>query len=102
MIRRPPRSTLFPYTTLFRSFYGVLGYAALFGVGLVGLQPRAQGDHRVTALLAGLASVGWLFSVYLTGVELFVLRAVCRWCLVSAVIMTATWVLSVWSLRRNV
>src|SRR5437016_7093733 len=22
MIRRPPRSTLFPYTTLFRSFYG--------------------------------------------------------------------------------
>src|SRR3989454_7240667 len=27
MIRRPPRSTLFPYTTLFRSFYGIpLGY----------------------------------------------------------------------------
>src|ERR1051326_7832783 len=23
MIRRPPRSTLFPYTTLFRSMYGV-------------------------------------------------------------------------------
>src|SRR2546430_11613409 len=27
MIRRPPRSTLFPYTTLFRSLYG--GEAAL-------------------------------------------------------------------------
>ncbi len=25
MIRRPPRSTLFPYTTLFRSFYDGLG-----------------------------------------------------------------------------
>src|SRR3712207_8852913 len=25
MIRRPPRSTLFPYTTLFRSFAGELG-----------------------------------------------------------------------------
>src|SRR2546422_4031050 len=24
MIRRPPRSTLFPYTTLFRSFYYIL------------------------------------------------------------------------------
>src|SRR5258705_9622233 len=24
MIRRPPRSTLFPYTTLFRSFFGGL------------------------------------------------------------------------------
>src|SRR2546429_5499744 len=25
MIRRPPRSTLFPYTTLFRSIWGVRG-----------------------------------------------------------------------------
>src|SRR3712207_7173313 len=25
MIRRPPRSTLFPYTTLFRSYVGLLG-----------------------------------------------------------------------------
>src|SRR3712207_7333149 len=28
MIRRPPRSTLFPYTTLFRSFTMVFGRAA--------------------------------------------------------------------------
>src|SRR3712207_7068770 len=26
MIRRPPRSTLFPYTTLFRSGLGLLGF----------------------------------------------------------------------------
>src|SRR5690348_17784233 len=31
MIRRPPRSTLFPYTTLFRSF------AALFGGQLISI-----------------------------------------------------------------
>src|SRR3712207_8319578 len=29
MIRRPPRSTLFPYTTLFRSSHGALRYALL-------------------------------------------------------------------------
>src|SRR5438270_8843171 len=29
MIRRPPRSTLFPYTTLFRSFDDGVGFAAL-------------------------------------------------------------------------
>src|SRR3712207_8421905 len=36
MIRRPPRSTLFPYTTLFRSrtFFG------LFGAGLVNVRQR--------------------------------------------------------------
>src|SRR2546430_13933721 len=34
MIRRPPRSTLFPYTTLFRSLFGVvLVTNALIGIG---------------------------------------------------------------------
>src|SRR3712207_7489197 len=36
MIRRPPRSTLFPYTTLFRSMDAVLGVVKAFaqrGVG---------------------------------------------------------------------
>src|SRR3712207_8710850 len=31
MIRRPPRSTLFPYTTLFRSPLGVLMFVLPFG-----------------------------------------------------------------------
>src|SRR3712207_7518736 len=31
MIRRPPRSTLFPYTTLFRSLYPYAGLDALVG-----------------------------------------------------------------------
>src|SRR5258708_26806553 len=31
MIRRPPRSTLFPYTTLFRSGHGGVGRPALRG-----------------------------------------------------------------------
>src|SRR5256885_10223546 len=33
MIRRPPRSTLFPYTTLFRSLYDQLARAAGLLVG---------------------------------------------------------------------
>src|SRR3712207_7966418 len=36
MIRRPPRSTLFPYTTLFRSIFCV--YAAMVILWLAGLQ----------------------------------------------------------------
>src|SRR3989449_6467558 len=101
MIRRPPRSTLFPYTTLFRSYaelfglpvalYGVGGYAALFAVGLVGLQPRFAADRRVARLFAALSTVGFAFTLYLTGIELFVLHAICRWCVASAVIMTIRW-----------
>src|SRR2546425_7998172 len=33
MIRRPPRSTLFPYTTLFRSFSENISYFLLYGEG---------------------------------------------------------------------
>src|SRR5258708_29673005 len=33
MIRRPPRSTLFPYTTLFRSKLGAIGRVAALRVG---------------------------------------------------------------------
>src|SRR3712207_7171508 len=32
MIRRPPRSTLFPYTTLFRSYLEALDFHPLVGV----------------------------------------------------------------------
>ena len=41
MIRRPPRSTLFPYTTLFRSRSGALASLAA---------PRAAGQRAVAAL----------------------------------------------------
>src|SRR3712207_7877634 len=34
MIRRPPRSTLFPYTTLFRSIRGADAMTAAWGLGL--------------------------------------------------------------------
>src|SRR2546430_4142257 len=39
MIRRPPRSTLFPYTTLFRSpmFRSILGFAIFAALAFVAL-----------------------------------------------------------------
>src|SRR2546426_12703311 len=52
MIRRPPRSTLFPYTTLFRSV------RRLVAAGIGGVPPPTWDRlHRVTAaLLPGVAS----------------------------------------------
>src|SRR3712207_7250044 len=44
MIRRPPRSTLFPYTTLFRSLVPEHGEEFVLGaVGRFGLPPRRLG-----------------------------------------------------------
>src|SRR2546430_16476171 len=51
MIRRPPRSTLFPYTTLFRSGVGLpLGHAA----GEHGLALLLGGDVHVLDIAAGM------------------------------------------------
>src|SRR3712207_8952655 len=45
MIRRPPRSTLFPYTTLFRSGLCPGGSARAASVGALGM-PLEQGARR--------------------------------------------------------
>src|SRR5438094_3519463 len=45
MIRRPPRSTLFPYTTLFRSHRGVLGRVERESSSLC-LDRQTGGDSR--------------------------------------------------------
>ena len=82
------------------AFYGVVGYAGLLGLGLAGLQPMFAANRRVSTLLAALTTVGFGFTLYLTAIELFVLHALCRWCVVSAVIMTAIWVLSIVGLRH--
>src|SRR3712207_7735520 len=47
MIRRPPRSTLFPYTTLFRSLKNELGLDHFEGRSWLGLH-----HHAVMALIA--------------------------------------------------
>src|SRR2546426_7313888 len=65
MIRRPPRSTLFPYTTLFRSLYASpapvklqLGAKLTQGLGAgsnpdIGRQAAQEDPDQITRLLHG-------------------------------------------------
>src|SRR3712207_7239624 len=59
MIRRPPRSTLFPYTTLFRSPRQVVHVAVadaddVAGQGEVGAPPDVEADVQLGDLSDGL------------------------------------------------
>ena len=84
------------------AFYGVVGYLVLFVTALVSLQPRYQDRPGPTRALAALSLVGFAFTVYLTFLELFVIRATCRWCVGSAGIMTAIAVVAVGaSIRKH-
>lgn len=64
---------------------GLVGYAALLGLSILALQQ--PGRARWPGLLRVLSAGGVAFSVYLTYVELFVIHAICRWCVGSAVII---------------
>jgi len=83
------------------AFYGVAGYAMLLGVALVGLQPRFLTRRGPAVLLAVLSTIGWVFTLYLTYVELFEIHAICRWCVGSAVIITAIWITALLGWRRQ-
>src|SRR2546425_12706433 len=74
MIRRPPRSTLFPYTTLFRSTYAAVpyvlgaianaagGWASDFAVTKIGLK---WGRRLIGLFSMGAAGSLMLFSIVL-------------------------------------
>src|SRR3712207_8861158 len=64
MIRRPPRSTLFPYTTLFRSGRGGRG-----GVIVAGPQVAPHGGQRVGEAGLGLGIPGGVAGGQGGGVE---------------------------------
>jgi uncharacterized membrane protein len=51
--------------------------------------------RRLHPVAAGLALAGFGFSLYLTYVELFVIEAICQWCLANAVIATVLAALTV-------
>jgi uncharacterized membrane protein len=61
--------------------FGIVGYAVLLAAALT------PGDFgRFGGLMASL--IGFGFSVYLTYLEVFVIDAICQWCVASAVLMT--------------
>ena len=82
------------------AFYGVVGYLGILVVALAALRPVALLQPKWNLVLAGLATVGVLFTAYLTYLELFVIHAICRWCVGSAVIITAIWIVALAALRR--
>lgn len=83
------------------SLIGVIGYGALLVLALLSLQPRFSGPAWPGRLVAWLSGGAVLFSGYLTYLELFVIRAICRYCVTSAVIITVIFLLAAIDLRRG-
>ena len=80
--------------------WGVAYYVAVLAVSLIGLRGNLVDDPRVSQLLVLMTGIGVVFSLWLTYLELFVIDAICMWCVVSAVLATILFVVAVLDLRE--
>lgn len=74
---------------------GLVGYVLILGSVLVPV------DERARLLTVALTIVGFGFSAYLTYRELFTIKAICQWCVGSALILTLLTVLAVTRFLRG-
>lgn len=72
---------------------GLLGYGAVLAAEIYGNAGRARAA-LANLVTFGLTSIGMLYSIYLTYLELFVIGAICPYCVASAIIMTALFVIA--------
>ena len=80
---------------------GALSYAAMIASALAWLWLRPLGLAWPVMVFWGLSVGGTLYSAYLTYVELFVLEAICIYCVASAGIVLASFLISTgWVIRE--
>lgn len=84
--------------------WGVGYYALVLALSLASIQDRWMESRRLSVAILVVTGWGVLFSAWLTYLELFVINAICRWCVVSALIAAGLFVLALgdWAhLRRR-
>jgi protein-disulfide isomerase/uncharacterized membrane protein/rhodanese-related sulfurtransferase len=80
--------------------FGVANYTLLGLLILAEDLASARLGRAIQYAIAGISCVGFLFSIYLTSLQAFVIHAFCAWCDVSALVVTGIFVLSLFELRQ--
>lgn len=81
------------------AIWGVAFYLAMFGTSLAGSFPALARSRAVSVALVLVSGWGVLFSAWLTWLEVAEIHAICRFCVVSALLVLVLFVLSAWELR---
>jgi uncharacterized membrane protein len=74
--------------------WGLAFYASVLAIALTGLMERYEESRPLALGMLALTAWGALFSIWLTYIELFVIRAICQWCVISAVLAVGLTVVS--------
>src|SRR6478672_6888379 len=81
--------------------WGVGYYIGVFVLAMVSTGERYADSVGMSKLLAFVAGTGLLFSAYLTYLELFQIHAICAWCVVSAIIVTIVFLVSLADVHKK-
>jgi uncharacterized membrane protein len=81
--------------------WGLAAYVALFALAMAGTTERYANSRALSWLLVAIAGWSVLFSGWLTYLELFVIDAICIWCVTSALVLVGIFVASVVDLRKG-
>jgi uncharacterized membrane protein len=67
--------------------FGLIGFIKLLGLSLIGLFKTRVLNLPIRTIIVTISSLGLLAYVPLTYLELFVIHAVCFWCVTSSLMM---------------
>ena len=73
---------------------GLVMYISLVALAWVGNRAEGETADKSGLVIFAFSLLGVLFSGYLTFIELYVIHAICPWCVTSAVIVTLIFILS--------
>lgn len=82
------------------SIFGILGYLLITLLILI-IRYNTALEKTASYLFFALTCFGFLYSIYLTYIEIFVLKALCPFCILSATIMTVLFVISLVNLKQS-
>lgn len=74
--------------------WGVAYYAFVLALALAGIQDRWSASRALSLTTLVVTGWGFVFSAWLTYLELFVIHAICRYCVVSAALAAVLAVLA--------
>jgi uncharacterized membrane protein len=79
--------------------WGLAAYVALLLLAMIGSGESREESVPIALMLVALAGWSVLFSAWLTYLELFVIHAICIWCVTSALLWVVILAVSVVDLR---
>ena len=93
-----------PYSEIYGipvALFGVLGYGSILGLLLIKKQFGKFIFENKTLGIFGLAVTGFAFTLYLVYLEIYVIKAICPFCVTSQISMSILFVVTVIRLIRQ-